>query len=97
MIARKNASFHFPGPVGDRQTSSYCRRFVMLSHFSPHADELTLETFLAVLNEEHPQCNQLLTCLAEHIFPQYTELLMQIQNNFSSKSMGPFASSYKKK
>ena len=65
-------------------------------HFSLHADELTVETSFAFLNEEHPQCNQLLTCLAEHICPQYTELLMQIQNNFSSKSMGPFASSYNK-
>ena len=65
-------------------------------HFSPHADELTVETSFAVLNEEHPQCNQLLNCLSEHICPQYTELLIQIQNDFSSKSMSPFAASYKK-
>ena len=61
-------------------------------HFSPHVDKLTVETSFAVLNEEHSQCNQLLICLAEHICPQYTELLMQLQNEFSSKSMGPFAS-----
>ena len=65
-------------------------------NFSPHTDELTIETSFAVLNEEHPKCNQLLTCLAEHICPQYKDLLLQIQRDFSSKSMGPFASSYRK-
>ena len=38
-------------------------------HFSPHTEELTVETTFAVLNKEHPQCNQLLECLTSHIFP----------------------------
>ena len=49
-----------------------------------------------MLNEEHPQCNQLLTCLTAHICPEYRDLLIQIRGDFSSKSMGQFAASYKK-
>ena len=63
-------------------------------HFSPHAEELTVETTFAVLNEEHPQCNQLLECL--QICPEYRDLVIQIQGDFSSKFMGQFAASYKK-
>ena len=65
-------------------------------HFSTHADELTVETTFAVLNEEHPQCNQLLECLTTHICPEYGDLLIQIRGDFSSKSMGQLAASYKK-
>ena len=53
-------------------------------HFSPHADELSIETSFAVLSDQHHQCNQLLHCLAEHICPQYTDLLVQILSDFSS-------------
>ena len=65
-------------------------------HFSPHADEITIETSFAMLNEEHPQCNELLTCLAEHICPQYKDLIAQIQKYFSSKRMSALASGYRK-
>ena len=49
-------------------------------HSSPHAEELTVETTFAVLNKEHPQCNQLLECLTSHICPEYRDLLIQINN-----------------
>ena len=81
--------------MGARQTSSYCR-CSHAPHFSPHADELIIETSFAVLSDQRPQCNQLLQCLAEHICPLYTDLLVQIQGDFSSPSIGPFATSYKK-
>ena len=61
-------------------------------HFSPHADKLTVETSFAVLSEHHLQSNHLLHCLSEHICPQYTYLLVQIQSDFSSLNIGPFAS-----
>ena len=51
-------------------------------HFSPHTEELTVETTFAVLNEEHPQCNQLLECLTSHICPDNKDLLIQKRNDF---------------
>ena len=65
-------------------------------HFSPHTEKLTVKTTFAVLNEEHLQCNQLLECLTSHICPDYRDLLIQIRNDFSSKSRGQFAESYRK-
>ena len=65
-------------------------------HFFSHAEELTVETTFAVLNEEHSQCNQLLECLISHICPEYKDLLIQIRGDFSAKSMGQFATSFKK-
>ena len=62
-------------------------------HFSPHSEELTVETTFAVLADEHPQCNQLLECLTSCTCP--ADLLIQIRNDFSSKSQGQFAKSYK--
>ena len=64
-------------------------------HFSPHSEELTVETTFAVLADEHTQCNQLLECLTNCICPAYEDLLAQIRNDFSSKSMSTFAKSYK--
>ena len=65
-------------------------------HFPPHADELTVKTSFAILSEQHLQSIQLLNCMSEHICPQHTDLLVQIQSNFSSPNIGSFASSYKK-
>ena len=64
-------------------------------HFSPHSEELTVETTFAVLADEHPQCNQLHECLITCICPAYKDLIAQIQNNFSSPSISSFAKSYK--
>ena len=64
-------------------------------HFSPHSEELTVETIFAVLADEHPQCNQLLECLTNCICPAYKDLIAQIQNDFSSASLSTFAKSYK--
>ena len=64
-------------------------------HFSPHSEELTVETTFAVLADEHPQCNQLLECLTTCICPAYEDLLIQIWNEFSSPSLSTFAKSYK--
>ena len=64
-------------------------------HFSPHSEELTVETTFAVLADKHPKCNQLLECLTSCICPAYEDLLIQIRNDFSSKSLGQFAKSYK--
>ena len=64
-------------------------------HFSPHAKELTVETTFVLLNEEHPQFNQLLTCLTAHIFPEYRDLLIQIWGDFSSKSISQFSATSK--
>ena len=43
-------------------------------HFSPHSEELTVETTFAILAEEHPQCNQLLECLTSCICTAYEDL-----------------------
>ena len=64
-------------------------------HFSPHSEELTVETTFAVLAEKHPQCNQLLECLTSCICPAYEDLLIHILNDFSSPSQSHFAKSYK--
>ena len=64
-------------------------------HFSPHSEELTVETTFAVLADEHPQCNQLLECLTNCICPAYKDFLAQIRSDFSSPTLSIFAKSYK--
>ena len=68
----------------------------MLTLSLEHPIFLTVETTFAVLNKEHPQCNELLECLTSHICADYRDFLIQIRNDFSSKSLGQFAESYKK-
>ena len=71
--------------------------FQVKLNFSPHATKLTGETSFAVLSDNHKKSNQLLQCLAEHICPQYTDILAQIQGDFSFKQISSFAASYYKK
>ena len=64
-------------------------------HFSQHSKELTVEITFAVLADKHPQCNQLIECLTSCICPAYEDLLIHIQNDFSSPWQSNFAKSYK--